>query len=239
MLKRIDDEQFLKLQGSKCKFSNLLQCCYSINSAYKSQATLIKDGFENSNDERPTCVIRIRCLVYDLLSIDSLMEARSICYTTTPPATSSTTGTTTFFRKKIECTSAYVSSDRITNQRIQTLFWRDDWTGEGTFASRFAHLSILDNFALPETTDIWKSNLTIDGEFYVCNLKHMIDSKITCCASNPTIWIKSFPIKVTEFIWRACMDRIPPRWPLFIEVLVCIPTPTLCALMELNQAIIF
>lgn len=51
--------------------------------------------------------------------------------------------------------------------------------------------------------------MAADGKFYVNDLQHLVDSKITCSADNPTIWLKSFPLKVVMFIWRACMDRMP------------------------------
>lgn len=45
--------------------------------------------------------------------------------------------------------------------------------------------------------------------FYVNNLKCIIDSKNTCSVSNPTVWLKLVPIKVTSFILKTCIDHIP------------------------------
>lgn len=68
-------------------------------------------------------------------------------------------------------------------------------------------IAIISNFPLSDTEDPWRSKLDANGHFYVCKLRYLINPKLTISASNPTIW--SVPLKVTSFIWRACMDRIP------------------------------
>nr|KAJ0218526.1 hypothetical protein LSAT_V11C300147870 [Lactuca sativa] len=45
--------------------------------------------------------------------------------------------------------------------------------------------------------------------FRVCDLKALIDSKLTIPINNPTVWLHLVPIKCISFVWRACMGRIP------------------------------
>lgn len=55
----------------------------------------------------------------------------------------------------------------------------------------------------------WICKLSSDRNFYVCNLRSLIDSKVTTYVDNPTIWVHLTPLKVIGFVWRACLDRIP------------------------------
>lgn len=68
---------------------------------------------------------------------------------------------------------------------------------------------LLSNFPLADVGDAWDSKPNSNGDFYVNNLRCLIDSKLTCVVSNPTSWLTVVPLKVTCFIWRACLDRIP------------------------------
>nr|KAJ0227864.1 hypothetical protein LSAT_V11C100001760 [Lactuca sativa] len=45
--------------------------------------------------------------------------------------------------------------------------------------------------------------------FRVCDLRALIDSKLTTPINNPTVWLHLVPIKCISFVWRACMGRIP------------------------------
>ncbi|XP_023736870.1 uncharacterized protein LOC111884805 [Lactuca sativa] len=57
--------------------------------------------------------------------------------------------------------------------------------------------------------DTWRSRLTDDGFFRVCDLRALIDSKLTTPINNPTVWLHLVPIKCINFVWRACLGRIP------------------------------
>lgn len=72
-----------------------------------------------------------------------------------------------------------------------------------------AHLQTLEIFLISNVDDLWNSKLASYGKFYVSDLWHLVDSKITCTVVNPTIWLKSTPFKVIMFIWRVCLDHIP------------------------------
>lgn len=54
-----------------------------------------------------------------------------------------------------------------------------------------------------------RCKLSSDENFYVCNLRSLIDSKVTNHFDNPTIWFRLTPLKVIDFVWCACMDQIP------------------------------
>ncbi|CAI9301134.1 unnamed protein product [Lactuca saligna] len=58
-------------------------------------------------------------------------------------------------------------------------------------------------------SDTWRSRLTVDGSFRVCDIRALIDSKLTVPVNNLTVWLHLVPIKCISFVWRACMRRIP------------------------------
>ncbi|CAI9301734.1 unnamed protein product [Lactuca saligna] len=57
--------------------------------------------------------------------------------------------------------------------------------------------------------DTWRSRLAVDGSFRVCDIRALIDSKLTVPINNPTVWFPLAPIKCISYVWRACMGRIP------------------------------
>ncbi|CAI9276597.1 unnamed protein product [Lactuca saligna] len=57
--------------------------------------------------------------------------------------------------------------------------------------------------------DKWKSRFSGDGGFYVHDLRSVIEDLNAPVVYNPTVWPKIVPLKVSIFVWRACMDRIP------------------------------
>lgn len=52
-------------------------------------------------------------------------------------------------------------------------------------------------------------HLSIHGNFYVHDLRCLIDSKLIVGVKNPTVWFKLVPLNVISFLWRASMDHIP------------------------------
>ena len=75
----------------------------------------------------------------------------------------------------------------------------------------------LSQIQLNNSQDRWRSALSHDGSFTVHDLRHYIDKKLTTPAPNPTIWIQIVPLKVTCFVWRACLGRIPTASALSIR----------------------
>ncbi|XP_023761636.1 uncharacterized protein LOC111910077 [Lactuca sativa] len=69
--------------------------------------------------------------------------------------------------------------------------------------------NLLDHFFLNGGMDHWVSKISGDDEFYVKDLRALIDNKLTTPVDNPTLWIKIVPLKVIGFVWCTFMDRIP------------------------------
>nr|KAJ0209201.1 hypothetical protein LSAT_V11C400165610 [Lactuca sativa] len=53
------------------------------------------------------------------------------------------------------------------------------------------------------------SILSHDGNFYVRDLRSLIDFLVSKSMLNVIIWLQIVPLKVIGFIWRACINRIP------------------------------
>ncbi|CAI9281688.1 unnamed protein product [Lactuca saligna] len=65
------------------------------------------------------------------------------------------------------------------------------------------------DYQLMDGRDKWMCTLSSDGVFHVDALRFQID-----CSNIPSMethlrWIHEIPLKVTCFIWRANLDRIP------------------------------
>ncbi|KAL4577825.1 hypothetical protein LXL04_013939 [Taraxacum kok-saghyz] len=72
----------------------------------------------------------------------------------------------------------------------------------------------LANFIPSDRCDKWKSKLSVDGQFYVHDVRHLIDQKITMEKNIPIVWNNLVPFKVGCFIWRAGIDRISSSFAL-------------------------
>ncbi|KAJ9559084.1 hypothetical protein OSB04_013698 [Centaurea solstitialis] len=68
---------------------------------------------------------------------------------------------------------------------------------------------LLSSINISGMEDKWRSKLSSDGDYYVHDLRHLIDIKVTIPASNPMVWLHLVPLKIICFVWRAYMDRIP------------------------------
>ncbi|GJZ49784.1 zinc finger, CCHC-type containing protein, partial [Tanacetum coccineum] len=51
----------------------------------------------------------------------------------------------------------------------------------------------------------------LDGVFRVKDVRNLLDETFLPKADTPTRWIKSIPIKVNVFVWKALQDRRPTR----------------------------
>lgn len=54
-----------------------------------------------------------------------------------------------------------------------------------------------------------KSNLSSEGDFFVRDLQVRIDNSVTTPVIIPTVQTKIVPLKVSTFVWRACLDCFP------------------------------
>lgn len=57
--------------------------------------------------------------------------------------------------------------------------------------------------------DSWTCNLAPDGHFSTKLIQSKVDLYPSCSLCPRVLWLKTIPIKVTCFIWRASMGHIP------------------------------
>ena len=67
----------------------------------------------------------------------------------------------------------------------------------------------VDSLATIDGEDSWRSSLSADGVLWVSDPRGLIDAEMSIAISNPTIWLHIISLKVSCFVWRACLDRIP------------------------------
>ena len=82
---------------------------------------------------------------------------------------------------------------------------------------------LLRSFQPSSLPDRWTSPIAPDGSFKVCDLRHKIDTLVTCAAQHRMVWLPAVPLKVNCFVWRAALDRIPTATALIRRG---IPTPS-------------
>lgn len=68
---------------------------------------------------------------------------------------------------------------------------------------------IIRHISISGSDDCWKFKLSGDDRFVVCAVRRFLDLRLTIPVVNPTVWINLVPLKVSCFVWRACMGRIP------------------------------
>nr|KAJ0197364.1 hypothetical protein LSAT_V11C700352090 [Lactuca sativa] len=99
------------------------------------------------------------------------------------------------------------------SNRIQhgTMNW--EWKSTPRTVDQISEINMLTNtvsdYQLIDGRDKWRCTLSSDGAFHVDALRFKID-----CWNIPSMethlkWIHEIPLKVTCFIWRANLDRIP------------------------------
>nr|GEW41589.1 RNA-directed DNA polymerase, eukaryota [Tanacetum cinerariifolium] len=69
--------------------------------------------------------------------------------------------------------------------------------------------SEMDSVLLSNSYDRWRCDLSSDGDFHVKEVRNFIDDLILPSQDVATRWVKSVPIKVNVFIWRARLDGLP------------------------------
>ena len=98
-------------------------------------------------------------------------------------------------------------------ERISGCSLIGSWKKKPASSEELTELQIMrgvtDSLSMAGGLEFWKSKMSADGNFYVHDFRALIDSKLTVPLYNPTVWLKLVPIKVTIFVWRTCIDRIP------------------------------
>ncbi|GJW30398.1 RNA-directed DNA polymerase, eukaryota [Tanacetum coccineum] len=82
----------------------------------------------------------------------------------------------------------------------------------GLEAQQLDHLmGLIESTMLSNSEDRWVWDLNGDGVFRVKDVRNLLDETFLPKADTPTRWIKSIPIKVNVFVWKALQDRLPTR----------------------------
>nr|GEW08186.1 hypothetical protein [Tanacetum cinerariifolium] len=109
-----------------------------------------------------------------------------------------------------------------------TNFWLDIWKGDSTFCELFPRVYALESvkdilvaskmaiqmdsfFRRPARGDRWVCNVAGNGNFSVKIIRNLIDDLILPSSVVSTRWVKSVPIKINIFMWRARRDYLPTR----------------------------
>nr|GEY38241.1 RNA-directed DNA polymerase, eukaryota [Tanacetum cinerariifolium] len=71
--------------------------------------------------------------------------------------------------------------------------------------------SMLDLISLSNSSDRWFCDLSSDGIFRVKEVRNFIDDLFLPSHPDSTRWVKSIPIKINIFTWRARRDCLPTR----------------------------
>lgn len=65
------------------------------------------------------------------------------------------------------------------------------------------------SFSPKSLDDSWTYNLASDGKFSTNLIRSKLDLYSSCSLCPKVYWLKMVPIKVTCFIWRCSIGRIP------------------------------
>nr|GEZ62760.1 hypothetical protein [Tanacetum cinerariifolium] len=112
--------------------------------------------------------------------------------------------------------------------RNSTNFWLDIWKGDSTFCELFPRVYALESvkdisvaskmamqmdssFRRLARGDRWVCNVAGNGNFSVKIIRDLIDDLILPSSVVSTRWVKSVPIKINIFMWRARRDCLPTR----------------------------
>ncbi|GKE97395.1 RNA-directed DNA polymerase, eukaryota [Tanacetum coccineum] len=85
----------------------------------------------------------------------------------------------------------------------------------GAESQQLAHIfDLLGLVILSNMEDRWVWDLNGYGEFRVKDVRTLLDETFLPKADIHTRWIKTIPIKVNIFAWKASLDRLPTRYNL-------------------------
>nr|GEY73349.1 RNA-directed DNA polymerase, eukaryota [Tanacetum cinerariifolium] len=65
--------------------------------------------------------------------------------------------------------------------------------------------SLMNSLSLSSSKDRWVCNISGDGSFSVKAILNYLDDHFLPSASEPIRWVKSIPLKINVFAWRACL----------------------------------
>lgn len=74
-----------------------------------------------------------------------------------------------------------------------------------------ALVTCLDSFSLSSSHDRWFCSIFGDGSFIVKDIRNTLEDMFLPSWPEPTRWVKSIPIKINIFTWRARRDCLPTR----------------------------
>ncbi|GJS60496.1 RNA-directed DNA polymerase, eukaryota, reverse transcriptase zinc-binding domain protein [Tanacetum coccineum] len=90
----------------------------------------------------------------------------------------------------------------------------------GIEESQFLELQqLLSSVVLSSANDRWTWTLNGHGNFSVKSAREVIDKHVLIISQSPTRWSKVLPIKLTVFLWRMFLDKLPTRANLSIRSL--------------------
>ncbi|CAI9303946.1 unnamed protein product [Lactuca saligna] len=88
-----------------------------------------------------------------------------------------------------------------------------EWKSTPRTVDQISEINMLTNtvgdYQLMDGRDKWRCTLSSDGAFHVDALRFKIDCWNIPLMETHLKWIHEIPLKVTCFIWRANLDRIP------------------------------
>ncbi|GKE25458.1 RNA-directed DNA polymerase, eukaryota, reverse transcriptase zinc-binding domain protein [Tanacetum coccineum] len=109
-----------------------------------------------------------------------------------------------------------------------SLFWLENWMGEGSLDVKFPHLfALADNREVSLLEKIQNGILygfrrsprgrgsrksVGDGVFKVASARRFIDEGLSGMEGFQTRWVKLVPIKVNVFAWRLALNKLPTRF---------------------------
>nr|GEZ46341.1 RNA-directed DNA polymerase, eukaryota [Tanacetum cinerariifolium] len=70
-------------------------------------------------------------------------------------------------------------------------------------------ISLMNSVSLSSSKDWWVFNISGDGSVSVKAIRNYLDDHFLPPASDPNRWVKSIPLKINVFAWRARRDCLP------------------------------
>nr|KAJ0215457.1 hypothetical protein LSAT_V11C300123840 [Lactuca sativa] len=108
----------------------------------------------------------------------------------------------------LKCNKHYKISDRLQNGFIN---W--EWKSAPRTPELVSEINLLASrirdFQIAQGNDKWVCTLSSDGIFHVDRLRIQIDRWNLPTLETPLKWIHEIPLKVTCFMWRANLEKIP------------------------------
>ncbi|KAL4592668.1 hypothetical protein LXL04_005671 [Taraxacum kok-saghyz] len=98
-------------------------------------------------------------------------------------------------------------------ERLNRSDWQWHWKRKPKSLEKLEELrdicDLLEGFSGSSQPDSWRFKLSGDGVFQVRELRALIDARTCVSCTNPIVWLHLVPLKVSCFVWRACLNWIP------------------------------